>query len=73
MFLKVLEIVFLLVVVAGLVTQILIPLWSNRKMFPIFGKSELGKAIVEVNELSDTVKVTKSIKENLTSIKKDLL
>lgn len=72
MFLKVLELALLVLVALGLVTQVLIPLWNNRRLFPIWRRKELQEAVVRANELGDKVAVIKAVKQTAAEIKKDL-
>lgn len=72
MFLKVVEIIILLAALLLILTQVVIPLWSNRKVFPIFRKQKFSAAVVDVNELSDKIAIGKALKEKTAAIKKEM-
>lgn len=62
MFLRLLELLFLVLVFIMVSTQVILPLWQNRPLFPIFGRrrkveTQLGKVVEEreVNELEKRV------------------
>lgn len=59
-----------------MITQVIIPLWNDVPMFPIFNSSrrDLETAITTVHELQEQQKLTDELKtktETLLSIKKE--
>lgn len=71
MFLKVVEFTLVALLVLFVITQVLIPLWKSRPLFPYFSKTKMDEEVKKVNELADRVKTSKLVKETLAAIEKE--
>ena len=52
------------------ITQIIIPLWNDRPIFPMFNKRKetLEKHLTSLNELEDEQQLTAKIQERVSSL-----
>jgi hypothetical protein len=54
--LKLLEVLFIMLIALGLITQIILPPFFGRKLFSAFRRSELGTEVINLNEQVMTLK-----------------
>lgn len=64
MLLRVLEWIVITVIIVGLISQVVIPMWRNLPVFPIFRRRRiLEQNLRKVNELGDDAKLEAEIKD----------
>lgn len=71
MFLRVAEIVFIVAAFAFIITQIVLPALTNRKLFPLFRKTEvaLSNRLVEVNQKIHEAELAKVVARREATLK----
>lgn len=66
-FLAIIEISVSIVFILTMITQVIIPLWSDRPIFPILNKSrtKLTQKVIELNELQDLERINEELIKRL--------
>lgn len=57
-------------VVFTVITQIMLPIYYDRKIFPMFNKTKqtLEKQLVEINDINDTQELISQVKQHLNTL-----
>lgn len=72
MFVRILEISAIVLFILGMITQVIIPLWNDKPIFPIFNRSrrDLEGGLKEVHELEEQQQLAAQLRERTETLLK---
>lgn len=73
MFVRVIEISTIVLFIIMMITQVIVPLWKNRPIFPIFNRSrrDLESSLTALQELEDQQKLAADLRKRTKTLLKN--